>query len=279
MYNPLSGYQAPGPRFKVRIRPLAHNNMYLPIKMRTLPQIILLLKGISPLEVFNCTSIKDARQAFYELRKKFDFPYWAVREFKIRDIANLHKIVPLRLNRFQHYLADSLIRNNPDDLPAKYIISKTIPRCGLTTCVQAYIIWLQLYHLDHSIICAPSESMMETMKADVARSIHKKAYINRIFLNDQCASAFYQSFFTPNVLDRVPSRFVHLADMSKWHDPSAEVTNHILSNALNGWKRQEGAIFVIMCPLRCNASHLSCAQFETRTTHYLHPSSCPVALT
>lgn len=243
--NTISGFNSAGHRFKVRIRSLAHENMYLPVSMRQLPEMCLLLEGVSPFSVFDCYSIKEARLAFYELRKEFDFPYWAALEFRVPDIEDPHSIVPLRLNRLQHNLADSLISDSTDGIPHRYIITKTIPRCGLTTCVQAYLLWMQTYHPDNSITCALSESMMSMMKANVSRCIRKDGGRYRIFLNNKGVSAFFQSFDTPNVLDRVSGRFVHLADMSKWSDPSSEVSAHILSNALNGWRRQEAALFIL----------------------------------
>lgn len=243
--NPISGYHSADPRFKVRIRSLAHENMYLPVSMRTIPQMIRLLDGVSPLEVLSCASIKEARLAFDELRKKYDFPYWAALDFKVLDIANPHRIVPLRLNPLQRSLADTLIRDSTDGLPHRYIITKTIPRRGLTTCVQAFILWMQTYHPANSITCAPSEGVMDLMKANVSRYIRKDGGRYRIFLHGNRASAFFQSPYTPHVLDRVTAGFVHLADMAQWLDRSSETTHHIISNALNGWVRRVPALFIL----------------------------------
>lgn len=243
--NPISGLNSAGPRFKVRIRSLAHENMYLPVSMRSLPQMRLLLDGVSPLTVFNSTSIKHARLAFYRLRSKFDFPYWAALEFKVPDITNPHRIIPLRLNSLQHNLVDTFIHDSLDDGPRRYVITKTIPRCGLTTCIQAYIFWLQSYHIDNSITCAHSDSEMNLMKANVARFLRKAGGKHRVSINNEGISALFQSFHTPNVLGRLSGRFVHLADMAKWLDHSWEGTPHILSNALNGWRRQKAAMFVL----------------------------------
>ncbi len=247
MNNPLSGYNAAGPRFKLRIRSLAHNNIYLPLSMCHLPQILQLQNGISPLTVFNSPDIQSARQAFYELRKKFDFPYWAALEFKIQDIADQHNIITLRLNPHQHFLVDTLIRRSAQDIPSKYIISKTTPRCGLTTCVQAYILWQQKYYPDIAFTCAPSDSMKETLRSNIARSLNRKGVSNLVLLPDSVVPSFFQSIYSPNTLDNVPDRYVHLADMSKWldHSPDLEVTSHILNNALINWNRKAPAIFII----------------------------------
>lgn len=213
--------------------------------MKALPQITQLLTGVSPLVVFGCRDFKDARRAFYELRKKYDFPYWAALEYMIPDKENPKCILPLRLNRFQFYLADVFIKRANAGFSGKYIISKSVPKCGLTSCVQAYILWLQLYRYSHhSITCTESVDNMNRLKSIVAECIHKPSGSNIVSVKDT-ASSLFQSIYDPHVLDRCPSSYVHLADMSKWPDPTSELSLHIYSNAYQRWNATPASLFVL----------------------------------
>ncbi len=243
--DPISGYNASGPRYKVRIRSIAHNNMYLPIQMLDIPLIQKIIDGVSPLSVFGCSTIEEARRLFFRIRKKFDFSYWAATDFKVRNISDPHMIVPLRLNNYQHYLADTLIRNSIDSRSQQYLIIKSIPRCGLSTFVQAYMLWLKTFQPENSITCAPDESIMEDMKADANRLLKLQRSLNGISMNDFGTDAFFHSFHNPQKLDGISAAYIHLADMSKWYDHSTETTAYIFSHSLKQWKRGESSIFIM----------------------------------
>lgn len=213
--------------------------------MRKLPEIQYLLRGVSPLEVFGVSSIHMARQAFYTLRKKYDFPYWAATDFKVLDWNVSLTPVPLRLNVFQRYLADVFIRRSLEGLPARYVISKTLPQCGLTTCVQAYILWRQLFwHPDHSISFAPDSNKSDGMKNNVARCFPDRCASNIVALPYK-VGAFFGNFYCPQVFDGIPYGFVHLADVSKWFDRNGNISQLIFANARKQWNDDPEAIFVI----------------------------------
>ena len=141
--NPYTGRQSPGFRFCFHVRAIAHRPIYLPLVMKTHHKIQQLLKGESPLSVFECSSYQEARLAFSELRKKFDFAYWAITEYYIRDLNDADNIIPLHLNSYQYYLIDILQKRYHNHQPSRYVITKSFRRCGITTCIQAYILWLQ----------------------------------------------------------------------------------------------------------------------------------------
>ena len=84
-YSPYSGRMGPGYRFCFHVRAITHQPLLLPLVMKGHPKIRLHHEGESPLSVFDCDSILDARLAFSELRKKFDFAYWAATEYYIPD--------------------------------------------------------------------------------------------------------------------------------------------------------------------------------------------------
>ena len=245
IFNPLAGKNSPGPRFRFRVRSIAHQSLFLPETMENLPQIRQLIDGISPLVVFKCNDIKTARHAFYELRKKYDFPYWAALDYMIPDKNKTSNLVKLHLNGIQRYLAAVFMMRANAGLHGKYIISKTVPRCGVTTLVQAYILWLQLYHHSHhSITCTYSPDMMDTLKTSAARCLHRKGGRNTVFVTDT-ANAFFQSVYIPHYLDRCRSSYVHLADMSKWSVNCGEDSDHIYFNAKCGWSGKPASIFVL----------------------------------
>ena len=81
--NPYTGRLSAGFRFRFNVRAISHRPVYLPLEMKELSQIKLLMQGSSPLEVFNRLSIQSARKAFNDLRKQFDFPFWAATEYSV----------------------------------------------------------------------------------------------------------------------------------------------------------------------------------------------------
>lgn len=245
IFNPLAGKNSPGSRFRFRVRSIAHQSLYLPKTMEFLPQVRQLIDGVSPLVVFNCKDIKAARQAFYDLRKKFDFPYWAALDYMIPDKINPSNLVTLHLNYIQRYLAAVFIMRANAGFQGKYIISKTVPKCGLTTFVQAYILWLQLYHhSQHSITCAQSPDMVERLKTNITNYLHIKVRRDVVFVTDS-ASALFQSVYNPDYLDMCRGNYVHLADMSKWIDPTGEISDHIYTYSFNNWLRKHASLFVL----------------------------------
>lgn len=145
MPNPYTGHNSTGYRFCFHASKISHRPLFLPIEMRGLPMIKQLLNREDPKVVFQTNSIHSARKAFCELRKKFDFPYWAAREYYIRDINDADNIIPLTLNNFQAYIINIFQKRYHDRELGRYIITKSFGKVGVTTCVQAYILWLQTY--------------------------------------------------------------------------------------------------------------------------------------
>lgn len=245
VFNPLAGKNSTCFRFRFRVRSIAHQSLYLPVEMKSLTQIHQLIEGVSPLVVFGCDDIKVARRAFYDLRKRFDFPYWAALEYRIPEKDNSSNTAPLILNRFQRHIAEVFIRRANNGLPGRYIISKSIPGCGLTTCVQAYMLWRQLYwHPHHSITCTHSTYMMDRLKSTVSRCLNKEERRNLVSVKEDVGS-FFQSIIDPNVLDGCSSSYVHLADMSKWLDRSSEISDHVYYNASMRWKNTPSSLFIL----------------------------------
>ncbi len=146
MTNPISGRNSPGFRFRFCVRSITHKTLYLPLAMKQLPEIKRLMEGYAPFSVFHCLSMDTVRHTFNELRKKYDFAYWCATEYYIHDMADADNIIPLRLNQHQHQIIDTFERRYFEQKHAAYIISKSFRRAGVTTCVQAYILWRQIYY-------------------------------------------------------------------------------------------------------------------------------------
>ena len=192
--------------------------------MKTLPQIEQLISGISPLTVFNCSSVASARHAFRNLRKRYDFDYWAATEYFIHDVNDADAIIPLYLNDAQHHVIDIMRRRFFQKQLGRYIISKSVRRCGLSTCIQAYILWLQTNQCsNNSYLCGPSSIGVNPLKTNLCRYLNRDIVPPemRIYLPMVDWSAFFNTFNNPDAIRGINLGFVHLSDMSRWNDPDA----------------------------------------------------------
>lgn len=221
--NPFSGRNCSGYRFKFLMRSFAHCPLFLPLEMKSLPQIQMLMQGLSPLDVFSCDDIDSARRAFSELRKKYDFDFWAANEFFIHDIEDPDNIVPLILNDRQHFVVDILRKRYFNRQCGRYVVSKSSRRCGLTTCIQAYILWKQTYQrTNNSYTCAGSDIGLFPLKSNLCRYLKRDVIPPDmwIFLPKVDGNAFFNTFRSPNAIRGINLGFVHFADMSRWNDPT-----------------------------------------------------------
>lgn len=220
--NPFTGRNSSGFRFCFHVRAIAHRSIFLPMAMKNLPQIQRLLTGESPLSVFSCDSFPQARLRFSELRKKFDFAYWAITEYHIHDINDADNMIPLRLNSYQHYLIDIIQKRYHNRQFGRYVVTKTFPRCGLTTCVQAYITWLQIFQCaNNSYTCSSSEINLHPLKEDLSRFLKRDVVPSErwIYLPKRNDRALFNTYRSPDFCRSINLGYVHLADMSKWKDP------------------------------------------------------------
>lgn len=217
--------------------------------MKSIPEINALLNGVSPLEAFKCDSLKAAREAFCRLRKRFDFPYCAALDFVVPNMENPDQLVPMFLNSFQYSVVDAIERRMHEDFRSFILISKTLPRCGLTSCVQAYILWCQKYVWPgDAVVYVPSANDFITYMERV-RNFHKQVIVSGspdIPISDSMSSIFCIHFQNPDFSwkGRKPS-FVHLADMSKWTDPSATFSSRVFSETLNFLSGDAHSLFIM----------------------------------
>lgn len=229
-HSPYSGRYAPGFRFCFRVRAIAHQSLFLPLVLKDHPKIRRLLDGESPLSVFGCDSILDARLAFSELRKKFDFAYWAATEYHIHDIEDADNIVPLRLNKVQHYMIDIMEKRHFNRQESRYVVTKTFRPCGLTTCVQAYMLWRQTFQCCNNFYtCSSSDINLFPLKSNLCRLLGRYVVPAEkwIYIPKVDRRAFYNSFRSPDFIRGINLGYVHFADMSKWKDSDGRLSARV----------------------------------------------------
>ena len=232
--NQYTGYRAPDFRFPFHVRSISHRRLLLPLEMKRHPCIRRLLKGESPLSVFKTQCIHTARQAFNDLRKKFDFAYWAITEYYIHDINDADRIIPFRMNLIQYYLIDIMQKRYFNRQPSRYVVTKTFRRCGLTTCVQAYILWLQTCRCpNNSYTCSSSDINLNPLKTDLCRFLKRDIVPSEHWLYVPKADrrAFFNTYRNPDFIRGINLGYVHFADMSKWKDCEGILTSRAFSAA------------------------------------------------
>ena len=247
-FNPISGRNSTGRRFRFFVRSIDSGNIYLPVEMKTHPLICRLRQGESPLSVFDVSSFPEARQAFCALRKKFDFPFWAATECSVPDIDNPSVLKPLILNHCQKYMMDAMLSRIYSGPNGLVLITKSVPKCGLTSCIQAYIRWRQLYVEPlSSITYASSDSDLSTLRQNFMRSIPCDSNINTFthMGKDDPADAFFSVFSDCSFAENRSFSFIHMADMSRWPDKGALKTSLTYYTALRRLKGQSGNLVVL----------------------------------
>ncbi len=234
MQNHYSGYRAPGFRFRFNIRSISHHAIFLPIEMKALPEIQRMLKGESILAVFNASTIMEARKAFHNLRYNYDFAFWAAREYYIRDIMDADNIIPLILNDYQSYFIDIIQKRYFNRIFGRYIITKSFGKVGVTTCVHAYILWLQIYKCwNHSYLCTNSEIAINPLKTNLCRYLKREITPPEkyIYLPKADRRAFFNTYRSPDYIRGINLGYVHYADMSRWRDPENRFSSRVYKAA------------------------------------------------
>lgn len=227
--NPFTGYHSPGLRFRLNCRAISHTPLYLPLAMKNHPQVLCLISGVSPLEVFAVSTISEARRAFNHLREQFDFTFWAVRNYRVRDINDPDKIIPYFLpEKLAPMIHIFLIRYH-NRMLGKYVITKEHGKIGLTTCLQAFILWRQVRSefKGNAIIFGASSSALYPLKDNLCRhlgfypSAAKRIYFpSRIgsYPDPVWGSVMFNSVKNPDGARGIDFSFALFADMSKWRD-------------------------------------------------------------
>lgn len=227
--NPFTGYHTPGMRFRLNCRGISRCPLYLPLGMKNHPQVMSLKSGVSPLEVFGVSTIGEARRAFHHLREQFDFSFWAVRNYKVRDINDPDKIVPYIIPEKLALMVHIIQMRYHKQLLGRYVITKEYGKIGLTTCLQAYVLWRQLrsQRKGHAVIFGSSTYTLNPLKDNLCRNIGRcPTSAKRIRFPPQIGSypdpawgsVIFNSLKNPDGVRGIDIDYALFTDMSKWRD-------------------------------------------------------------
>ncbi len=141
-YDPVQGQRSPGTRFAITIPGLEPGTIYIPAAMQALPEVQALMRGRGLTEVFP-GSIENARQRWFELRCRYDFPFWAYKCIRIKQKNGGGLDFPFLLNAPQRKLIGEFEKMREADLPIRIILVKA-RQWGGSTATQIYMLWIQL---------------------------------------------------------------------------------------------------------------------------------------
>lgn len=243
-----NGRRGPGKRFRFLVRGLVHRSLYLPLSMKGLGVVRRLMAGESALDVFGVGSRREAIECFCELRKRYDFAFWAATEYLVRDEGDPDEIVPFVLNENQRRITDVLERRYYEREDARYIILKEGSRAGVTTVVQAYMLWRQLYksRINSCTINADRFSNLR-LRGNLYRYLRKEVMPakRKISIPGIDCSAYFNNVRTPDALRGINFAYVHLVDMEKWKDSRGSDIERAYVAAISGVLSDYGTLIVI----------------------------------
>ncbi|MDE6017337.1 MAG: hypothetical protein K2G85_00815, partial [Muribaculaceae bacterium] len=121
-YDPESGLMSPGTRFTISIPEVAPYSIKIPVAMQTLPEVKALMAGRSLVDVYP-GSAENARQRWFELRCRYDFPFWAYKCIKIKD-KNGGQPLPFLLNAPQRKLIGEFEKMREAAMPIRIVLVK-----------------------------------------------------------------------------------------------------------------------------------------------------------
>ncbi len=141
-YDPVSGIMSPGKRFRLCCPELEPQLIYVPVSMQEEPAVRMLMDGRALTEAFP-GSIENARQQWFELRCRHDFPFWAYKCIKIKPKEGGGADIPFLLNAPQRKLAGEFERMREEGMPIRIVLVKA-RQWGGSTATQIYMLWIQL---------------------------------------------------------------------------------------------------------------------------------------
>ncbi len=169
-YDPVQGALSPGTRFPITIPELEPSTLYIPIAMQETSEVKGLMAGRALTEVFH-GSIENARQRWFELRCRFDFPFWAYKCIKIKSKEGGPDL-PFLLNPPQRKLIGEFEKMREEGLPIRIILVKA-RQWGGSTATQIYMLWIQLMRQTsfNSLIIAQQNSGTDEVIAMAKRAL------------------------------------------------------------------------------------------------------------
>lgn len=230
--------------------------------MRSLPQISMLRNGYDPCLALNAPSIQTARENFRRLRASFDFPFWAATSYKIRSGSDRFATVHLNLNSPQHLIIDTFLKDLSRGLYGRYVIAKSPGAVGVTTVVQAYILWRQIFKSVGmtSFSASPSGRTVHSLRGNTARLLNslgmkssthpfarlvKPNSIRRKYYMGKYAFAHYTTTDNDTAARGIDISYVHFSDMAKTRSDCAHTSRRSFTGAMSGVLLQPPTLIVI----------------------------------
>lgn len=140
-YDPVQGALSPGSRFAISIPELEPSTIHIPTTMQETPEVRMLMEGRALTEAFP-GSIENARRRWFELRCRYDFPFWAFKCIKIKNKEGAEDL-PFLLNGPQRKLIGEFEKMREEGRPIRIVLVKA-RQWGGSTATQIYMLWIQL---------------------------------------------------------------------------------------------------------------------------------------
>ena len=140
-FDPVAGIGSPGSRIAITVPELAPAEVLIPVAMTEEPEVKALMAGRSLAQVFT-GSVENARRRWFELRCRYDFPFWAFKTIKIKNKSGGEDF-PFLLNAPQRKLIGAFEKMREEGRPIRIILLKA-RQWGGSTATQIYMLWIQL---------------------------------------------------------------------------------------------------------------------------------------
>ena len=171
-YDPVLGALSPGTRFAITIPELEPSRIFIPTAMQAEPAVKALMAGGSLTGVFP-GSLENARRQWFELRCRYDFPFWAFKCIKIKNKEGDYDL-PFLLNAPQRKLIGEFEKMREAGKPIRIVLVKA-RQWGGSTATQIYMLWIQLMRRAgfNSLIIGQQNSGTEEVIAMAKRALDR----------------------------------------------------------------------------------------------------------
>lgn len=191
------------------------------------------------------------------LRYKYDFEFWTATCFYITDKLS-KKNITLTLNLGQRQLAKEFERQRLARIPIRVIITKA-RQWGGSTCTQAYMMWLQLYHYEnwHSAIVAKVNNQSINIRAMITKAMDfypkdagnftMKSFegmLNTKVIPERGCRITISSAENPENLRSYDFAMCHLSEVATWPDTATKSGDDLAQSIAAAIPDEEGTFVV-----------------------------------
>ncbi len=256
--DPIIGDADDPARFRFFVKGIASSPLWLPKTMADLPLVMNLMSAAS-VDVFIRRNLKmtpspetrnDVCREFMLTRCRFDFPFWAASCVRIKDKAG-GAAIPFILNYPQRQLVALFDRLRSDGKPVHVIMLKA-RQWGGSTCVQFYMVWLQLFHQTglNSILIAHNRTCAESIKERLhdaflqhpswwpgdkfPASPKSGSRLFNCLMKDRNCKTFVASAECPDACRGIDLSLIHCSEVAFWNDSTRTSPESVVKAAFAG---------------------------------------------